>query len=114
MNIICIHGMNQQHQTAQSLEKYWLSLLEQGLVATQHADFLPQLKNHFRMPFYGDLLSRHHLENMLNASTLMPKNGWHLPFIHALKAQTNNTKPKVQQPKIHSFSQITMNNRSLS
>lgn len=39
MNIICIHGMNQQHQTADSLRRLWLSILEQGLKRSQQSHF---------------------------------------------------------------------------
>ncbi|WP_216072234.1 hypothetical protein [Acinetobacter indicus] len=34
--------------------------------------FFADLKQAICMPFYGDLLSKHHLQNTLNASTLMP------------------------------------------
>lgn len=51
MNIIFIHGMNQQHETAQSIEKRWLSLLEQALNQTPQQVAFTYLKRHFRMPF---------------------------------------------------------------
>ncbi|WP_374662995.1 alpha/beta hydrolase [Acinetobacter sp.] len=107
MNIVFIHGMNQQRQTARSLEKRWLNLLEQSLKNIhQHCHF-PYLKQHFRMPFYGDLLSRHHLENTLSASTLMPQTWIHLPFIHPAKPEEHqpaaNPLPEMQMNDSHSF-----------
>lgn len=94
MNIIFIHGMNQQHETAQTLHKRWLGLLKNALIQTQQQDLLPELTRHFRMPFYGDLLSRYHLSNVLNASTLLPQTWPHIPFLH-LKAPTLLTHPSV-------------------
>lgn len=109
MNIIFIHGMNQQRQTAQSLEKRWLNLLEQSLKNIhQHCQF-PYLKQHFRMPFYGDLLSRHHLENTLSASTLMPQTWPHIPFIHPAKTQAEHAKIDEHQPETNPLPEMQMN-----
>ncbi|RKG55715.1 alpha/beta hydrolase [Acinetobacter cumulans] len=99
MNIIFIHGMNQQLQTAQSLEKRWLSLLEQGLRQTQQPELFAYLKQHFRMPFYGDLLSRHHLHNMLNAGTLLPQTWPHWPLMHPDKISPASIRPETLQLK---------------
>lgn len=126
MNIIFIHGMNQQHETAQSIEKRWLSLLEQALNQTQQEAAFTYLKRHFRMPFYGDLLSRYHLSNVLSASTLLPQTWPHLPFLHlnthAQKKPNTATstiktplqpiiQPKQPQPnfhtKFHQFSALS-------
>ena len=82
MNVIFIHGMNQQQQTAASLQQNWLDILEQGLIQAHQQAIFPYLKKHVHMPFYGDLLTRYHLENTLNASTLMPQVWSHLPFFH--------------------------------
>ncbi|OTG86021.1 hypothetical protein [Acinetobacter sp. ANC 3813] len=109
MNIVFIHGMNQQRQTAQSIEQHWLNLLEQGLSNTQQLNFLPYLKQHFRMPFYGDLLSRHHLENTLSASTLMPQSWPHFPFIHPAKIETEPAKHQEHQPESNPLPEMQMN-----
>lgn len=82
MNVIFIHGMNQQQQTAASLQQHWLDILEQGLIQAHQQAAFPYFKKHAHMPFYGDLLTRYHLENTLNASTLMPQVWSHLPFFH--------------------------------
>ena len=109
MNIVFIHGMNQQHQTAQSIEHHWLDVLAQGLSNTQQLDYLPYLKQHFRMPFYGDLLSRHHLENTLSASTLMPQAWPHIPFIHPAKIETPSKTHQEHQSKINPPPEMQMN-----
>lgn len=109
MNIVFIHGMNQQHQTAQSLEQSWLDLLKQGLSNTQQLDFLPYLKQHFRMPFYGDLLSCHHLQNTLSASTLMPQAWLHLPFTHRAKIETEAAKLHEHLPKNNPLAKTHLN-----
>ena len=74
MKIVFIHGMNKQQYTATSLRQHWLHLLKTGLRKNpQHQARFTYLKRHIRIPFYGDLLSRHHFHNVLNASTLMPQ-----------------------------------------
>lgn len=121
MNIIFIHGMNQQHETAQSIKKRWLGLLEQALNQTQQKAVFPYLTRHFRMPFYGDLLSRYHLSNVLSASTLLPQTWPHLSFSHPnIHAQKNNktgtsplktpSKTPIQpnfHTKLHHFSALS-------
>lgn len=82
MNIVCIHGMNQQNQTAQSLKQQWLSVLKKGLSTVKQVEYFSYINRHFRMPFYGDLLSRQHLSNTLNASTLRPQK-WPAFFQHS-------------------------------
>ena len=69
MNIVWIHGMNQQHKTARTLLQHWLVILQQVLSELGRTDDLPYLQRHSRLAFYGDLLTRQHLENTLNAST---------------------------------------------
>jgi len=88
MKIVFIHGMNKQQYTAPSLRQHWLHLLKRGLRNNpqQQARF-SYLKRHIRIPFYGDLLSRHHLHNLLNASTLMPQQWPHFPFLHPAQRQ---------------------------
>ena len=73
MNIVWIHGMNQQHKTARTLLQHWLVILQQVLSELGYAYDLTYLQRHSRLAFYGDLLTRQHLENTLNASTLMPQ-----------------------------------------
>ena len=88
MKIVFIHGMNKQQYTATSLRQHWLHLLKTGLRKNpqQQARFT-YLKRHIRIPFYGDLLSRHHFHNVLNASTLMPQQWPHFPFLHPAQLQ---------------------------
>ena len=78
MNIVWIHGMNQQHKTARTLLKHWLVILQQVLSELGCADDLPYLQRYSRLDFYGDILIRQHLENTLSASNLMPQH-W-FPF----------------------------------
>lgn len=88
MKIVFIHGMNKQQYTATSLRQHWLHLFKTGLQKNpqQQARFT-YLKRHIRIPFYGDLLSRHHFHNVLNASTLMPQQWPHFPFLHPAQLQ---------------------------
>ncbi len=91
MNIIFfIHGMNQQHETAQSIEKRWLSLLEQALNQTPQQVAFTYLKRHFRMPFYGDLLSRYHLSNVLVPAHFCLKPGHIFPFYISIRMDKRN------------------------
>ena len=78
MNIVWIHGMNQQHKTARTLLQHWLMILQQVLSELGRANDLRYLQRHSRLAFYGDLLICQHLENTLSASTLMPQH-W-FPF----------------------------------
>lgn len=117
MNIIFIHGMNQQHETAQTIKKRWLGLLENALIQTQQQNLLPDLIRHFRMPFYGDLLSRYHLNNMLNASTLLPQTWPHIRFLHtstrkrptktSIKNEVKKYPPHDLHHKFHQLSAIS-------
>ncbi|WP_336018260.1 alpha/beta hydrolase [Acinetobacter lwoffii] len=88
MKIVFIHGMNKQQYTATSLRQHWLHLFKTGLRKNpqQQARFT-YLKRHIRIPFYGDLLSRHHFHNVLNASSLMPQQWPHFPFLHPAQLQ---------------------------
>lgn len=79
MKIIFIHGMNQQHFTAETLKHYWLELLQKGLNASNIAVDADQLN--ICLPFYGDLLTEHQLSNRLNLGTFLPQSisNWHFP-----------------------------------
>jgi len=87
MKIIYIHGMNKQKFSSASLRQRWLSLLKRGLEQSHQQAHFAYLKRHIRIPFYGDLLSRHHLHNVLNASTLMPQDWPRFPFQSPVKSQ---------------------------
>lgn len=88
MKIVFIHGMNKQQYTATSLRQHWLHLLKKGLRKNpqQQARFT-YLKRHIRIPFYGDLLSQHHLRNLLTGNTLTPQQWPHFPFLHPVQRQ---------------------------
>ncbi|KGT48776.1 MULTISPECIES: hypothetical protein [Acinetobacter] len=73
MKVIFIHGMNQQHHTAASIRQRWLHILQKGIRKHQQDARFSYLKRHIRIPFYGDLLSRYNVRNILNAGTLMPQ-----------------------------------------
>ena len=80
MKIIFIHGMNQQNYDANSLKQHWLTAFQSGL-NNSHLDI--ELKSlEIRFPFYGDLLSKHHLYNSLDLQIFLPKSiaHLHLPF----------------------------------
>lgn len=84
MNIIFIHGMNQQNYTAQSHRKRWLYILKQGLKQNQLTFDADHVKVHF--PFYGDLLTQSHLTNSVDLETFLPKSFQHLHFpLHLYK-----------------------------
>ena len=87
MKIIYIHGMNKQNFSSASLKQRWLSLLKHGLEQSHRQACFAYIKRHVRIPFYGDLLLRHHLHNVLNASTLMPQDWPHFPLRQPLKSQ---------------------------
>ncbi len=80
MKIIFIHGMNQQNYDQPSLKQHWLSAFQTGLSHSQQNIDLNALE--IRFPFYGDLLSKHHLYNSLDIDTFLPKSisHIHLPF----------------------------------
>lgn len=84
MNIVWIHGMNQQHKTARTLLQHWLVILQQVLNSLGYEDTLLYLQRHSRLAFYGDLLTRQHLENTLSASTLMPQHWSPFSFLHPI------------------------------
>ncbi|WP_213064110.1 alpha/beta hydrolase [Acinetobacter indicus] len=60
--------------------------------------FFADLKQAICMPFYGDLLSKHHLQNTLNASTLMPQHWPHFPLLHPVKIQKPTTVVEEHRP----------------
>ncbi len=80
MKIIYIHGMNKQDYNAISLRQHWLHIFRKGLRQDQQLACFSHLKRHIRIPFYADLLLKHHQHNVLNASTLMPQDWPHFPF----------------------------------
>ena len=80
MKIIFIHGMNQQSYDADSLRQHWLNAFQSGL---NHSHLDLELNSlDIKLPFYGDLLSKHKLYNNLDLDTLLPKSiaHLHLPF----------------------------------
>lgn len=97
MNILFIHGMNQQNYNADSLRQHWLTLLQAGL-HQQNID-LPIEQLSIDFPFYGDLLSKHQLSNSLDLGTMMPKvwSKFKLPF-HLHHASTPTTNSGRVQP----------------
>lgn len=78
MKIIFIHGMNQQHYDEETLKQHWLNLFKTGL---SHAEQNIELKSlDIKLPFYGDLLAKHQLNNSLDLNTMLPKSLSHLHF----------------------------------
>lgn len=78
MKIIFIHGMNQQHYDEETLKQHWLNLFKTGL---SHAEQNIELKSlDIKLPFYGDLLTKHQLNNSLDLNTILPKSLSHLHF----------------------------------
>lgn len=71
MKILCIHGMNQQNYNADTLKEFWLQVLQTGFQRANLDIDVNQLD--IVLPFYGDLLTQHHLSNSLNVGTMMPK-----------------------------------------
>jgi hypothetical protein len=51
MNIVWIHGMNQQHKTARTLLQHWLVILQQVLSKLGRADDLPIFSGTVGWPF---------------------------------------------------------------
>ena len=108
MNIVWIHGMNQQHKTARTLRQHRLVILQQVLSKLGRADDLPYLQRHSRLAFYGDLLTRQHLENTLNASTLMPQHWSPFSFLHPIHL-THTAAPNIEhQAEISKNPQLTL------
>ncbi|TCB75139.1 hypothetical protein [Acinetobacter sp. ANC 4173] len=80
MKIIFIHGMNQQNYDEKTLKQHWLNVFKTGL---NHAEQNIELESlDIKLPFYGDLLTKHQLNNSLDLNTLLPKSllQLHLPF----------------------------------
>lgn len=86
MKIIFIHGMNQQNYDQPSLKQHWLSAFQTGLRNSRQNIDLNALE--VRFPFYGDLLSKHHLYNSLDLETFLPKSISHLHLPFHLKHNT--------------------------
>lgn len=78
MKIIFIHGMNQQIYNAETLKQYWLHVFQTGL---KHADIDIDVDDlDISLPFYGDLLSKHKLNNTLDLGTFLPKSIMNFKF----------------------------------
>ncbi|WP_425917687.1 hypothetical protein [Acinetobacter sp. TSRC1-2] len=80
MKIIFIHGMNQQNYDEKSLKKHWSNVFQIGLNHSGQNIDVNSLE--IKLPFYGDLLSKHHLYNTVDLDTFLPKSisHLHLPF----------------------------------
>ena len=91
MKIIFIHGMNQQNHTAQSLQRYWCDIFQQGINAQQIALKSPL---NIQLAFYGDLITTHHLSNHFDLEMLLPKFllNFHVPYF-AKKPSTLSIHP---------------------
>lgn len=79
MKIIFIHGMNQQHYSAQTLRQHWLQIFQQGLRCSQYSAFCLSTAR-IEQPFYGDLLTQHHQQNVLDLNTFLPKAWLNFPL----------------------------------
>ena len=82
MKIVFIHGMNQQPFNVSSLQTYWLEIFKLGLKNSKLTTDISKL--HCELAFYGDLLSKYGMSNVLDLETLLPHSfsHWHLPFYH--------------------------------
>lgn len=108
MNIVWIHGMNQQHKTARTLLQHWLIILKQALEPCGEADYFLYIQRHSRLAFYGDLLTRQHLENTLNASTLIPQHWSPFSFLHPIHLTHTATLNIEHQTEISQNPQLTI------
>lgn len=108
MNIVWIHGMNQQHTTAKTLLQHWLFILQQALEKCGTIEHFPYLKRHSRLAFYGDLLTRQHLENTLNASTLMPQHWPDFSFLHLVHLKHTSPAQIEHQAEINKSPRLTL------
>lgn len=109
MKIIFIHGMNQQNYNEATLKQYWLNIFQIGLNNAQQNFDITSLD--INMPFYGDLLSKHHLYNTLDLATLFPQSWTHLHLPFHLR---HNTTLVQEQKPIPSFRRSTPVNPSHS
>lgn len=107
MKVIFIHGMNQQHHSAASIRQRWLHILQKGMRKHQQDARFSYLKRHIRIPFYGDLLSRYNVRNILEAGTLMPQEWPSFPFRKPAQPQLPAPVPRPgwRRPTITDFSQ---------
>lgn len=71
MKIIFIHGMNQQNYNAENLKQHWLDIFKQGIHNLELNVAIEQLD--ISLPFYGDLITKHHLSNRFDLGTFLPK-----------------------------------------
>lgn len=87
MKILFIHGMNQQKYTAQSLQKYWCDIFNQG-INDCHISLKSPLN--IQLAFYGDLITAHHLSNHFDVDTLLPKFllDFHVPYFSKKPSST--------------------------
>ena len=75
LQIVCLHGMNQQQHTAASLHAYWYALLQHHLL-THHPNI--HLSAYvFRVPFYANLITKHHIANQFNLGEFTAKSHLH-------------------------------------
>ncbi|MEK5742847.1 alpha/beta hydrolase [Acinetobacter variabilis] len=107
MKVIFIHGMNQQHHSAASIRQRWLHILQKGMRKHQQDARFSYLKRHIRIPFYGDLLSRYNVRNILEAGTLMPQEWPSFPFRKPAQPQLPAPVPRPgwRRPTITDFAQ---------
>lgn len=80
MKILFIHGMNQQNYSAETLREFWLQVFQTGINRLNIDLDVHDLD--IVLPFYGDLLTKHKLNNTLDLGTFLPKS-WSnikLPF----------------------------------
>ena len=61
-----------------TLKQYWLNLFKTGLSHVEQNIELKALD--IKLPFYGDLLTKHQLNNSLDLNTVLPKSLSHLHF----------------------------------
>ena len=111
MKVIFIHGMNQQHHSAASIRQRWLHILQKGIRKHHHDARFSYLKRHIHIPFYGDLLSRYEVRNILNAGTLMPQQWPSFPFRPPVKPQLPAPVPRPgwRKPVISDIPQLNLN-----
>uniref|UniRef100_UPI00257F6932 alpha/beta hydrolase n=1 Tax=Acinetobacter sp. UBA3132 TaxID=1945937 RepID=UPI00257F6932 len=111
MKVIFIHGMNQQHHSAASIRQRWLHILQKGIRKHHHDARFSYLRRHIHIPFYGDLLSRYNVRNILNAGTLMPQQWPSFRFRQPVQPQLPAPVPRPgwRKPVISDLPQLNLN-----
>lgn len=71
MKIIFIHGMNQQSYTENTLRQHWINILNQGIKESRLNVDLSKID--IAMPFYGDLITKHRMNNNFDLGAFLPK-----------------------------------------